>query len=62
MSFKMFFFIKVKNMFFNVFYLQINVFNIYVVNIHTKFEVSSLGVSHSRDILAGLKFKMGHVT
>jgi len=23
------FFIKVKNMFFNVFYLQINVFNIY---------------------------------
>jgi len=33
-----------------------------MVNIHTKFKVSSLGVSHSRDILAGLKFKMGHVT
>jgi len=31
-----------------------------IVNMHTKFEVSSL--SRSRDILGGLKFKMGHVT
>jgi len=31
-----------------------------MINMHTKFEVSSL--SRSRDILGGLKFKMGHVT
>jgi len=31
-----------------------------MINMHTKFEVSSL--SHSRDILMDYKFKNGHVT
>ena len=38
------FFIKVKNMFFYVFYLQINVFNIYAFNYHNK---RTLGKVHT---------------